>query len=606
MARQQGRPMSDGAFADHLAIAPEGVRFAVWTTVAEAAEVVVQTKDGQATFPLERGAGGMFAGTVPGIGAGARYWFRLDGGPLLPDPRSRFQPEGVHGPSQVVDLAAFPWSDGGWPGLTTDGLVIYELHIGTFTSEGTFAAVIGELPRLRDLGVNAIELMPVADFPGRWNWGYDGVALSAPSRAYGRPEDLQRLVDAAHAHGIGVLLDVVYNHLGPDGNVLPLFSPEYFTDRETTPWGDAIDYTVPEVRAFAIDNACLWMREYHLDGLRLDATHAIFDDGAPSLLAELAERARAAAGRPIVLIAEDGRRDPRITRSTAEGGFGLDAQWADDFHHSIRVRLAGDRHAWFSRYDGAPREIAGIVEGCFPLARREGVPAVDALDPAAAFVFFLQNHDQVGNRALGDRLHQGAGRNLAAVGAAIMLFSPQTPMLWMGEEFGAESPFCYFTDHAPDLGRLIREGRRREFAAFPEFAAGDVIPDPQAEETFRVSKLPPPGPGRDAGLETLYRDLIRLRREDPVLRVQDRARTRAAGIGETVLAIHRWTEDGHRLLLANTGEAWEIDWQAVADAAGAPVDGWRVVLSTVDVVRCGTDNASLVVPAGSASMLAIR
>ena len=503
---------------------PGGVFFSVWATAAR--HVAVELLVGSRTIrhELQPLAGDLFSGFVPGLAAGAYYRFRLDDGPALPDPRSRFQPEGVHGPSEVIDLAAFPWTDTAWPGLTRDGLSIYELHVAAFTEAGTFAAVIEELPRLRDLGVGTIELMPVAACPGRWNWGYDGVALYAPSQNYGHPEDLQRLVDAAHRVGLGVLLDVVYNHLGPDGNVLRAFSPEYFDPVQQTPWGDAIDYRRQEVRDFAIDNACQWVRDYHMDGLRLDATHAIADDGPRHLMAELGERARAAAGRPIVLIAEDGRRDPRITRPLGLGGQGLDAQWADDFHHALRVRLTDEHHGYFARYIGSPAEIAQTIERGFPQPRGNAPPTSEA-DPAAAFVFFIQNHDQVGNRAGGERLHHVIGRDLAAVAAALLLCSPETPMLWMGEEFLAPSPFLYFTDHEPALGNLVSEGRRREFAAFPAFANGESVPDPQDPSTFQRSVLPPPGPERDSGMETLYRDLLRLRREDPVLKVNNRART---------------------------------------------------------------------------------
>jgi maltooligosyltrehalose trehalohydrolase len=590
-----------------------GVAFGVWAPAAQRVEAhILLPGGGTLSRALHRGTGGRFTAVVPGIGPGARYRYQLDGKPPLPDPRSRFQPEGVHGPSEVIDLGAFRWSDAGWSGLSRDGLSIYEVHVGTATAAGTFAALIGELPRLRDLGVGAIELLPVADFPGRWNWGYDGVALFAPSRAYGRPEDLQRLVDAAHGHGLGVILDVVYNHLGPDGNVLRAFSPGYYTRRRRTPWGDAIDYDGPrsrEVRDFAIDNACMWVRDYRIDGLRLDATHAIADDSTRHLVAELAARARAAAGRPIVLIAEDGRRDPRVTRPEAEGGWGLDAQWADDFHHAVRVRLTGERHAYFSRYTGQPAEIAATIAGGFRPSRERPAP-VNPGDQAAAFVFCIQNHDQVGNRPAGERLHQAAGRDLAAVAAALLLLSPETPLIWMGEEFLAGSPFCYFTDHAPELGRLISEGRRHEFAAFPAFTDGTAIPDPQDPATFLASKLPPPGPGRNPGMEALYRELLRLRRDDPVLRVQDRARLQAAGIGEGIVILRRWSDAGERLLLANTGNAAAADAASLA-AAGAGPAGWQPVLSTGERRFGGDDGAPqgpaadrIALPARTAILLA--
>lgn len=582
-------------------LVPEGVRFRVWAPNAERIEVVLEGSGESGHRPLARGADGMHGGIVPGIGAGARYRYRLDGGDAFPDPAARFQPAGVHGPSEVID-PAFPWSDDGWPGLAADGLVVYELHVGTYTPEGTFRALIAQLPHLKALGVTAVELLPVADFPGARGWGYDGVALWAPTRAYGPPDDLRALVDAAHAAGLGVILDVVYNHLGPDGNYLRAFAADYFTDRHHTPWGEAINYDGPgsrQVRDFVIGNALSWLTDYHIDGLRLDATHAILDDSPSHILAELADRARAAIDRQIVLIAEDERPDPTPIRDRERGGHGLDAVWADGFHHELHVRLTGEQSGYFAGYAGTADGIANAIRGGFVTPADhddDGAPDGDAEaaapwlsdEPARSFVFCTQNHDQVGNRAFGERLEHLVGRDAAKVAAAVLLTSPETPLIFMGEEFAASSPFQYFTDHEPDLGALVSEGRAKEFGGLGRTEDHpDPVPDPQDEATFLRSKLDLSERASNASVLALYTELLRLRREDPVLRVQDRARTRAAGIGD-VLALHRWTDDGHRLLLANTGtEPARMAWSALPAALNLPADAdWSPLLAT-DEARFG-------------------
>ena len=575
-------------------VLPNGVRFAVWAPKAKRVDVRIAREDGPADHPLTRQEDGLHAGFVPGIGAGARYRYRLDGGEAYPDPWSRFQPEGVHGPSEAIDPTTYSWGDTAWPGLTTDGLVIYELHVGAYTPAGTFAALVDQLPELKRLGVTAIELMPVADFPGRWNWGYDGVALFAPSRAYGRPDDLRRLVDAAHQAGLGVILDVVYNHLGPDGNYLGVYSDDYFTDRHATPWGDAVNYDGPDsrrVRDFVIGNARSWIEEFHVDGLRLDATHAIVDDSPRHLLAELGEQARAASRTPIVLIAEDERNDVRLVRPVEEGGYGLDAVWADDFHHEVRVALTGQREGYFSNFEGTAAGIARVIEEGFlyqgQIEPHGGHPRGTKVttEPAGAFVFCVENHDQVGNRALGERLEHLIAPGSFAVASALLLFAPETPLLWMGQEFAASSPFLFFTDHTPELGRLVTEGRRNEFAWFAGFRddrSRDRIPDPQDEATFRSSKLDLSERETHAGVYRLYQDLLALRRGDPVLHGQDRTRIRATAIGERVVAVHRWRGTDHRLLLANLGDSADIDLDEAISSGGRPNGEWRVILSTAD------------------------
>ncbi|MBI4507535.1 MAG: malto-oligosyltrehalose trehalohydrolase [Chloroflexi bacterium] len=573
-------------------VLPEGTRFRVWAPRARRVEVELYRRSRTAHYPLSPADDGFHAGLVPGVRAGARYRYRLDGGPSYPDPCSRSQPEGPHGPSAVVDPRAVPWRDGAWPGLRADGLVIYECHVGTFTPGGTFGGVVGQLGALKRLGVTAVELLPVAEFPGRWNWGYDGVDLYAPYHGYGGPRGLRRLVDTAHRAGLGVVLDVVYNHLGPDGNYLRAYSDDYFTDRYRTPWGEAINYDGPGsrwARELVIENACYWLVEYRVDGLRLDATHAIFDRSPRHILAELAERARAAAGRPVVIIAEDHDNDVRFIRPTERGGYGLDDLWADDFHHAVRVFLTGDHEGYFRDYRGTTAEIAHAIQDGFVyqgqpsrhFGRPRGTVVTD--ESARAFVFCIQNHDQVGNRAHGERLSHLVDAPRYAVASAVLLLAPETPLLFMGQEFAASSPFLYFTDHVPELGRLVTAGRRdefRHFAAFRDPVLRETIPDPQAEQTFRRSQLDMGERRRNAAVLRLYRDLLRVRRSDTVLAAQDRRRTRATALGEQIVAVHRWSGAGQRVLLANFGPPARLVSADEPFLAALPPGPWRVLLNT--------------------------
>ncbi|HXH06040.1 MAG TPA: malto-oligosyltrehalose trehalohydrolase, partial [Vicinamibacterales bacterium] len=505
-----------------------GARFRVWAPGARAVTVVVETGAAAGEHALAREPDDTFTAVVGGARPGDRYRLRRDGGPPMPDPASRFQPEGVHGPSEIVDPAAFEWHDTDWPGVAAGDLVLYELHVGTFTPEGTFAAAAARLPYLRDLGVTAIELMPVADFPGRRNWGYDPAALFAPARCYGPPDDLRRLVDTAHALGLAVHLDVVYNHLGPDGAYLAAFSPPFFTDRHRSPWGAGVNLDGPGsamVRRFLIENALHWLHEYHIDGLRLDATHALADDGPRHFLAELASAVHAAArGRPALVIAEDSRNLAVLVREPDEGGWGLDGVWADDFHHVVRVMLAGDRDGYYADYEGTTAELAATLRDGWlyqgRMSRYLGAPR--GSDPRGVpkrkFVIAIQNHDQVGNRAFGDRLHHAIDPAAYRAASALLLLAPETPLLFMGQEWAATTPFLYFTDHGPELGARVSAGRRREFARFAAFRderARARIPDPQAESTFLASRLrweEPERPPHGAVLR-LYRRLLALRRE---------------------------------------------------------------------------------------------
>jgi maltooligosyltrehalose trehalohydrolase len=454
---------------------PGLVEFRVWAPAAKAVEL--------AAGPLEPEGGGVFAARLPAQ-AGDDYRFTLDGGKPLADPFSRWQPEGLRGPSRVLDTADFTWAAKPVT-LRLDELVIYELHVGAFTPEGTFDAAAVRLPALAELGITAVELMPVATFPGERGWGYDGVLTYAPHHAYGGPHGLARFVDAAHATGLGVILDVVYNHVGPGSELLSAFGP-YFTDRHRTFWGEAVDYRQKAVREWALQNAEQWVRDYGIDGLRLDATHAIFDDNEPHIMVELARRVRAAhPGALVISEIEVGDRRPLEE-------WGHDAQWADGLHHALHVLLTGERDGYYAPY-GKVADLAEAFES----------------EPAERLVVCAQNHDQIGNRAYGDRLRPGVRR----IAAACVLFAPQVPLLFMGEEYGETAPFQFFTDHDdPEIARATREGRRKEFAKFAAFA-GEDVPDPQARATFERSKLRPEQ--GDESLSAFYAELIALRRNLP-------------------------------------------------------------------------------------------
>jgi len=466
---------------------------------------------------------------LPELDAGGRYGFSLDGGPARPDPRSPWQPDGVDGLSRPVDHDAFAWSDASWRGRRLDGTaVIYELHVGTFSPDGTFDGAAARLDHLVDLGVDVVELLPVAQFPGRRGWGYDGVDLYAPHAPYGGPDGLKRLVDAAHARGLAVVIDVVYNHLGPAGNYLREFGP-YFTDRYSTPWGEAVNFDGPgsdEVRDFVVGNALMWLRDYHADGLRLDAVHAILDTSAVHVLEEMAVRVAELAAevdRPSFLVAESDLNDPRVVRERECGGYGIHAQWSDDFHHALHTVITGERAGYYADF-GSVGHLAKAIRQAFvhdggyaPFRqRRHGRPPTGL--EATRFLAYLQNHDQVGNRATGERSSMLVGPRLLKVAAALVLLSPSVPMLFQGEEWGAGTPFLYFTDHEdPELGRLVSEGRRREFAAFGW--APEDVPDPQAPETYDRSMLDWSEVGKPDHGELLdwHRRLLALRRAEPSL-----------------------------------------------------------------------------------------
>lgn len=565
---------------------PDGVRFRVWAPGAERVEVVIYGPAADAAHALEPEDGGYHSATLPGVAPDARYRYRLDGGDAYPDPASRFQPEGVHGPSQVVDPRAFEWDDRDWPGIRMEDLVVYELHVGTFTPAGTFAAAAERLTEIAALGVTAVEVMPIANFPGARNWGYDGVNLFAPATSYGGADGFKLLVNTAHRLGLGVILDVVYNHLGPEGNYLPAITGgRFFTDRHHTPWGSAVDFDGPEsgpVRDLVLCNARYWAEEYHVDGLRLDATHAIIDTSPVHIIREIAESMHSLA-RPRLVIAEDERNEVGLILPTDGGGYGLDGVWADDLHHQIRRLTAGDDEGYFAEYEGTVDAVAET------LRRGWWRGTEDPRDvPPMRFVHCIQNHDQVGNRAMGERLNHEVAPAVYRAVSALLLLSPYTPLLWMGQEWAASSPFLYFTDHPEELGRLVTRGRREEFSGFSAFRdpeRRERIPDPQAADTFTRSRLvweERSGPPH-AGVLALYRELLRLRAQEPALRAGGRGTFGVVRLGEGALALRRdgeaQDESGYLLVVDFLGEM-RVELGASA-ATAPPADArWCFQLAT--------------------------
>lgn len=570
-------------------------RFVVWAPGA--AEVKVRVlSPADKTLPLRREAKGYHQAIVEGIEPGCRYLYQLDGSLERPDPASRFQPDGVHGPSQVVN-PDFPWQDGAWHGLPLRDLIIYELHAGAFTAEGTFAAIIPHLDELKDLGITAVELMPIAQFPGTRNWGYDGVCPYAVQDSYGGPEGLKQLVDACHRRGLAVILDVVYNHLGPEGNYLADFA-SYFTERYRTPWGKALNFDGPhsdEVRQYFIENALFWLTDYHIDALRLDAVHAILDHSPYTFLEELADAVHDRArqlNRRLHLIPESAANDSRLIRDRALGGYGLDAQWNDDFHHSIHTLLTGEQTGYYRDY-GSMRHLEKAYREGFAYSgqyspyrqRRHGTSSRDI--PAERFVVFVQNHDQVGNRMLGDRLSTLVSFDSLKLAAGLVLLSPFVPLIFMGEEYGEKAPFPYFVSHSdPKLVDAVREGRREEFAAFDW---KNELPDPQDEATFLEAKLDHDlsRQGNHSILRQFYRELIRIRRETPALSNLSKDEMEVSACERTgTLFVFRWSSLNEAAMLFNLSEqpiSRDIpltsgDWHRLLDSGE---DRWEGKGSTV-------------------------
>jgi maltooligosyltrehalose trehalohydrolase len=619
-----------------------GVQFRVWAPDHERVEVLWAAGASAAAgaglrepVPLAREtAGGYFSGFASTAAAGDLYRFRLDGGGAFPDPASRFQPEGPHGPSQVVDPAAFRWTDAAWRGACRAGQVLYEMHLGACTPEGTWGAAERLLPGLAELGVTTLEVMPVAEFPGSFGWGYDGVALFAPTRLYGGPDDFRRFVDCAHGLGLAVILDVVYNHFGPDGNYLKEFARGYFTGLHANDWGEAIHfYGAPEVRDLFIANAEHWIAEYHLDGLRLDATQDIHDRSPEHILAAIARAARRAAaglppGRSVLLVAENEPQDSRLVRPPEQGGYGLDAIWSDDFHHAARVALTGRAEAYYSDYLGSPRELVAAAR-FGPLfqgqrfswqKKRRGTPAAGL--PRSAFVAYLENHDQVANSARGERLQALSSPGSYRALTALLLLGPATPMLFQGQESGAGEPWVYFADHQPELARAVRRGRREFLGQFPSIT-GELarrIPAPEAPETFALCKLDPfllapPAPGhrrlddrecrrRTAALQ-LHRDLLRLRREDPIFRLQGEAGLDGAVLGPAAFVLRFSAPPPAALPAADAATAVTAAGAATAAASAATAaDAATTAATAVTAAGAATAAADAATAAASAATAA--
>lgn len=549
-----------------------GTHYRVWAPRREHVAVVLAASGGNtagdADIPLQAEGNGYFSALATGVAAGTLYRFRLgDDDTLYPDPASRFQPQGPHGPSQVVDPAAFEWTDQEWPGLAPLGQVVYELHVGTFTPEGTWRAAAQQLAELVRTGVTALEIMPVADFAGRYGWGYDGVNLFAPTRLYGTPDDFRSFVDRAHALGLGVILDVVYNHFGPDGCYLRAYSSDYFTDKYDNEWGDAINFDGPNagpVRELICSNAAYWIEEFHLDGLRLDATQQMFDSSQRHIIGEVVQSVRKAGGaRRTLVIAENEPQDVRVVRAPEEGGYGADGLWNDDFHHSACVAATGRNEGYYTDYAGAPQELVSLAKRGYLYqgqryrwqGKRRGT-ATFGLAPAA-FVNYLQNHDQVANSASGARIHQLTSPGTYRAMTAYLLLSPGTPLLFQGQEFAASSPFLFFADHKPELMQSVRSGRAEFLSQFPTIATHEIrasLADPGADGTFQRCKLDFSERERHREAYALHCDLLRLRREDPVFSAQRGGGVDGAVLSPAAFVLRYFGEaSGDRLLLINLG-----------------------------------------------------
>lgn len=589
-----------------------GVHFRVWAPFHQEVQVVVEgeasnSSDSQRSFELSREADGYFSGLVASARNGMLYQYRLEEqAEAYPDPASRFQPKGPHGPSEIVDPGLFTWTDQAWTGVSIEGLLLYEMHVGTFTKEGTWESAGRELSELAALGITVLEVMPVAEFPGSFGWGYDGVNLFAPTRLYGRPDGFRRFVDQAHSLGMGVILDVVYNHLGPDGNYLAQFSGDYFTDRYETDWGKAINFDgnrAEPVRDFFISNACYWIEEFHLDGLRLDATQNIYDQSSKHILAVMTRHVRRAAGkRSVILVAENEPQDVKLLRPLDQGGYGMDALWNDDFHHSAMVALTGRNQAYYSDYRGAPQEFISAAKWGFLFQgqhykhqeQRRGTPCLDLKPPA--FVTFIQNHDQIANSSAGLRCHMLTSPGRYRAMTALMLLGPGTPMLFQGQEFAASSPFFYFADHEPELAGKVHQGRVEFLQQFESLAASDMkshLPDPADSALFLRSKLDMSERQRHSGIYALHHDLIRLRREDAVFSAQLHRGLDGSVLGPESFVLRFFGEGGDdRLLLVNLGLDLHLDPAPEPLLAPPEAMSWEIVWSSENPKYGGSGTTS--------------
>jgi len=573
----------------------EGVHFRVWAPGRRAVAVLLEG-DATGDHPLESADNGHFEGFIPGLKAGTRYRYRLDGDGPFPDPASRFQPEGPHGPSEVVDPGSFDWSDRGWRGRGIEDAVFYEIQVGTFTSSGTWNSAIEQIPALAKLGVTVIEVMPVADFPGRFGWGYDGVNLYAPCRLYGEPDAIRRFVDRAHAEGLAVILDVNYNHFGPDGNFLPRFAPAYFSERYETEWGPALNFDGDQsgpVRSFILDNARYWIDEFHLDGLRIDATQSLFDTSTEHIITAIARTVReAAGGRRTIVVGENEPQDSRLIRPVDQGGMGLDAVWSDDFHHTAMVAATGRREAYYADYQGSASEFVSVCRRGFlwqgqwnaRQGKRRG-STTRGID-RSRFVFYLQNHDQVANSARGERIHRLTSPGHYRALTAVLLLGSGTPYLFQGQEFAASSPFLYFGDLEPKVVALMHEGRRKFLKQFASLAAPEMqasVPSPHDPQEFARSKLDPTERDRGDHAEAyaLHEDLLRLRREHPAFRSNE---VDGATLGPEAFVLRFDGPDGEvRLMLINLGDDLHLDPPTEPLLASPSLDRvWSLIWSSED------------------------
>jgi maltooligosyltrehalose trehalohydrolase len=579
-------------------VADRRVSLRVWAPDRHTVAVVM---DGHAT-PLSTPGDGWYSGVVDG-GAGSRYGFRLDGDTrLYPDPASRSQPDGPHGLSEIIDPSSYAWRDAGWPGISGNGQILYELHTGTFTPEGSWASAARHLHELEALGITTIQLMPIADFAGEFGWGYDGVNWFAPTRLYGRPDDLRGFVDAAHALGLGVILDVVYNHLGPDGNYLSRFAHDYFTDRHHNEWGDALDFDGPRagaLRELVLASAEHWIREYHVDGFRLDATQQIFDTSSDHIVAALVRRARAAAGgRQIFISCENEHQDARFVAPVARGGHGLDAIYNDDFHHTARVALTGLREAYYTDYRGTSQELLSAAKRGFLFQGQRsvwqnqvrGTPAPEVLP--RQFVHYLENHDQVANSADGRRLCELSAPGELRALTALLLLGPGTPLLFQGQESGSTAPFWYFAHHEGALGQAVRQGRLSFLSQFTRFRAPEVVArfaDPTARASFEACRLRREPDDRTERFRRLHADLIRQRREDTTIAMGGDGGVDGATLGDRTLVLRFFgPHDDDRLLVVNLGT--DLDLASAAEPLVAPPAGsmWSVLWSSEDPAYGGS------------------
>ncbi len=571
-----------------------GVHFRIWAPGRRTVEVRWETEGRDGVTPLSAEEAGYWSGPIPEAGAGTRYRFRLDGEEAFPDPASRFQPEGPHGPSEVID-PAFRWTDEGWPGLSMPGQALYEVHIGTWTPEGSWRAAAERLPSLAELGVTAVAVLPVAEFHGRFGWGYDGVALFAPTRLYGRPDDFRAFVDRAHAEGLGVLLDVVWNHAGAVGNYLEAFSERYFSRTYQTAWGEAFNFDEAEsepVRELFRTNVTYWIEEFHLDGFRVDAANHIHDASTEHILTELIKCGRRAAGeREILWIAENESQDAGLVRAPSEGGRGFDATWSEDFHHAAMVAVSGRREGYYLDFRGTAQELVSVLRHGFLYQgqrsrwqnKRRGTPALDL--PPGAFVAYLQNHDQVANTPRGERIHRLVGPAPLRAITGLFLLAPMTPLLFQGQESGASAPFLYFADPPAELAEATRSGRTEHLAQFRSLAASDIgrwMAEPTDPSTFERCRLDPNAEG-DAALRALHRDLLHLRRDDPTLRAGLRRAPEGAVLARRALALrYPGAEGNDRLLIANLGTERILDVAPEPILAPPPHAEWRILWSSED------------------------